>query len=332
VTELDAWQEADLLIRQHRENAELEAARLADLMLDRGDKAGSQEWEHIKRIIEAKRVAAVLQPPPPRPVSPEEDEVIAVAERIKQNLVTAIAAGQVLRPAASDTELIGCFNIGCAGDAFNLVRHSLLFSQVMALMRLWDKRKDVHSIPTLVRLLSKPGLVAKLVERERQASHDTRQEETVLGEGKTKLPFSPARSTPDQREHELRAEVSSWLGKVRTVQGCAEISRLRNYRHDLLAHSAARSHRPQIPLPYYGDEQEALKLTIPVASLGFRLATGTDHDFSTDESVWDRSQRDMWETIRSAARGERYVPAAQNLDEQLREIAERGITSIAIRG
>ena len=31
VAELDAWQEADLLIRQHGEKAELEAARLAEL-------------------------------------------------------------------------------------------------------------------------------------------------------------------------------------------------------------------------------------------------------------------------------------------------------------
>lgn len=200
----------------------------------------------------------------------------------------------------------------------------------MALMRLWDERKDVHSIPTLVRLLSKPGLVAKLVERERQASHDTRQAETVLGEGKSELAFSPARSTPDQRAHELRAEVSSWLGKVRTVQGCAEISRLQNYRHDILAHSAARSHRPQIPLPHYGDEQEALELTIPVASLGFRLATGIDHDFSTNKSVWDRSQRDMWEIIRRGAQGERYSPASRNIDDLARELAGKG--SITIKG
>jgi hypothetical protein len=299
VTKLNVSQEADLLIRQHGENAELEAARLADLMRDRGDKAGSEEWQWVRWVIEATRVAAAIQPPPhmsdlssARPVSSEEDEVIAVAERIKQDLVTAIAAGEILCPAASDNELIGCFNIGYAGDAFNLVRHSLLFSQVMALTRLWDKRKDVHSIPTLVRLLSKSGVVAKLVQRERQASHDTKQAETTLfGEGKSERPFSAARSTPDQREHELRAGVSSWLGKVRTVKGCAEIFRLQNYRHDILAHSAARSHRPQIPLPNYGDEQKALELTIPVASLGFRLATGTDHDFSTNKSVWDLSQR-----------------------------------------
>jgi hypothetical protein len=125
-----------------------------------------------------------------------------------------------------------------------------------------------------VRLLSKTSLVAKLVERERQASQDTRQlETTAWGEGKSRVPFSSARLTPDQRERQLREDLSSWLGKVRTVKSCAEISGLQNYRHDFLAHSVARSHRPQIPLPYYGDEQKALELTIRVASVGFRLAT-----------------------------------------------------------
>jgi hypothetical protein len=51
VTKLNVWQEADLLVRQHGENAELEAARRANLMLNRGDNEGSQEWEWIRRLI-----------------------------------------------------------------------------------------------------------------------------------------------------------------------------------------------------------------------------------------------------------------------------------------
>lgn len=226
MTVRDVGREADLLIRQHGENAELEAARLAGLMLDRGDKAGSQEWEWVRLFIAAMRVNAALQPPPQmsdlssaRPVSSEEAEVIAFAQRMKQDLVMAIAAEQVFRPAASDNELIECFNIGFAGDAFNLVRHSLLFFQAMALMRLWDDTRGVHSIPRLARLLRDGQLVAKLVARERQATHDTRRAETSLGEGERKLPFSAARSTPDQRERELRTKLSSWLEESGSRKG-----------------------------------------------------------------------------------------------------------------
>jgi hypothetical protein len=89
-----------------------------------------------------------------------EERVNALGWQMKQELAAAIASDQVFRPAASDTELIECFKVGYAADAFNVVRNSLLFLQVMALMRLWDDiGKDVHSILTLDDLLSKSDLV-----------------------------------------------------------------------------------------------------------------------------------------------------------------------------
>jgi hypothetical protein len=41
ISDLDVWRAANLLIRQHGAEAELEAARLQDLMLERGDDEGS---------------------------------------------------------------------------------------------------------------------------------------------------------------------------------------------------------------------------------------------------------------------------------------------------
>jgi hypothetical protein len=40
VTELDIWRAANLLIRRHGESAELEAAHMQGLMLNRGDDEG----------------------------------------------------------------------------------------------------------------------------------------------------------------------------------------------------------------------------------------------------------------------------------------------------
>ena len=48
---LDIWRAANLLIRQHGDGAELEATRLADVMLDRGDRDGQVVWMRIKRAI-----------------------------------------------------------------------------------------------------------------------------------------------------------------------------------------------------------------------------------------------------------------------------------------
>ncbi len=52
VSDLDIWRAANLLIRGHGENAELEAAERADLMLNRGDDEGREVWQRISRAIE----------------------------------------------------------------------------------------------------------------------------------------------------------------------------------------------------------------------------------------------------------------------------------------
>jgi hypothetical protein len=49
ISDLDIWRAATLLIRKHAADAELEAARLADLMLDRGDDEGWRVCQRIRR-------------------------------------------------------------------------------------------------------------------------------------------------------------------------------------------------------------------------------------------------------------------------------------------
>ncbi|HJU19328.1 MAG TPA: hypothetical protein VJ770_22975 [Stellaceae bacterium] len=61
ISDLDIWRAANLLIRQYGAEAEIEAARHADLMLDRGDRDGRLVWMRIGRAI------AALQAPPSGP-------------------------------------------------------------------------------------------------------------------------------------------------------------------------------------------------------------------------------------------------------------------------
>jgi hypothetical protein len=51
ISDLDIWRAANLLITQYGDLAEIEACRLADLMLDRGDRDGELLWLHIRRAI-----------------------------------------------------------------------------------------------------------------------------------------------------------------------------------------------------------------------------------------------------------------------------------------
>jgi hypothetical protein len=57
ISDLGVWRATNLLIRRHREDAELEAARRADLMLDRGDRDGQLVWLKIMRAIAVLRAA-----------------------------------------------------------------------------------------------------------------------------------------------------------------------------------------------------------------------------------------------------------------------------------
>ena len=51
ISDVDIWRAANLLIRRHGEDAEVEAAKRADQMLDRGDLDGSAVWRRIRRAI-----------------------------------------------------------------------------------------------------------------------------------------------------------------------------------------------------------------------------------------------------------------------------------------
>jgi len=51
IRDIDVWRAANLLIREHGLDAEIEAARKADLMLDRGDREGQLVWLRIRRTI-----------------------------------------------------------------------------------------------------------------------------------------------------------------------------------------------------------------------------------------------------------------------------------------
>jgi hypothetical protein len=51
VSEIEIYRAANLLIERHGTDAVIEAGRLLDLMLDRGDMKGRQVWLRVRRAI-----------------------------------------------------------------------------------------------------------------------------------------------------------------------------------------------------------------------------------------------------------------------------------------
>ena len=52
IPDLDTYHSANVLIREHGEDAALEAAKHADAMLEKGDLEGQVVWKRIARAVE----------------------------------------------------------------------------------------------------------------------------------------------------------------------------------------------------------------------------------------------------------------------------------------
>jgi hypothetical protein len=62
IPDRDIWRAANLLIREHKVEAEVVAARRADEMLERGDHDGQLVWLRIKRAIVELQAAPIGKP------------------------------------------------------------------------------------------------------------------------------------------------------------------------------------------------------------------------------------------------------------------------------
>ena len=52
IPDLDIWRSANLLIKRHGQDASIQAAMRADVMLDKGDLDGYEVWKRIVKAVE----------------------------------------------------------------------------------------------------------------------------------------------------------------------------------------------------------------------------------------------------------------------------------------
>ena len=62
IPDRDIWRAANLLIREHKADAEIVATRRADEMLKRGDRDGQLVWLRIRQAIVELQAAPVGKP------------------------------------------------------------------------------------------------------------------------------------------------------------------------------------------------------------------------------------------------------------------------------
>ena len=56
--DIDIWRSANVLVKQHGEDAPIQAAMQADAMLEKGDLDGYAVWKRIIRAVEELQTAA----------------------------------------------------------------------------------------------------------------------------------------------------------------------------------------------------------------------------------------------------------------------------------
>ena len=109
---------------------------------------------------------------------------------------------------------------GCAQEAWGhgTVLRSVFAEQVIALIRLWDDRGDVLSLPRAESIFQAPGFVGNFVDMEapHRGGHEALQE----------------------RKEMIRMQIAEFQRKYRQAKGDHTLARLRNIRNETLAHNA----------------------------------------------------------------------------------------------
>jgi hypothetical protein len=62
IAEIDIWRTANLLIQQHGNGAQWEAARLGDLAIENGDPEGERVWVEVLKAVKSSMDVKPLGP------------------------------------------------------------------------------------------------------------------------------------------------------------------------------------------------------------------------------------------------------------------------------
>lgn len=200
------------------------------------------------------------------------DLLMRSAEQSEQDALRAIAARAIHAKGAYDQDVTAKYNNTNEAWGYNVLMTSVFFELVMILMRLWDDRKDVLSLPRAKSIVTDDSFTKWFIEQERERS-------------KT---FSP-----NLREEIIRAYLEKFHCAYDAAKGHHSKSRLRDLRNQLFAHNADQKVGQTAK---YGYADELIEMTIPVAETINIVARS--HEFHGKEFVeeWSKRADDFWTT------------------------------------
>ncbi len=164
-----------------------------------------------------------------------EVEIRRILMAINGDLDRAIAFYETYVPSGQDASLIDRINAVDFYPAFNIISEALHVNAILALCRIWDKRRGTANLGILAKKLRDVTLIDDLI----LAGHKIDQQ-----------------------------ALHKWLSDVDAGDRSGELLALRRVRHRALAHRAdpSEAYKGKARVAVFGDERKVLEATIPLVT------------------------------------------------------------------
>lgn len=196
-----------------------------------------------------------------------------------------------------------------AGHAFSQFQHSMHLFEVARLCALWDKpSRDRESLPTIIKLISKPTIIEGLAEEVRYYHAnlaEPRRLTPIADEVEAEIlsrhwkEYCAGRSNEEEALVRRRLQRATWA--TNRVMECRVLRSVVDFRNDYIAHNLNRPEPDvasisDVPRPMqYGDERRLLGITVRIADYLHLGLNGTGFDWDVSREIARRAARELWE-------------------------------------
>ena len=233
-----------------------------------------------------------------------------ILDSINRDMRMAIAIHQIYVKSAHDDNIISKYNNSHAANAFNVVRDNLFYSEILALMRIWDYGKDAFSIPNIIKRLRKSEVRDAIIGRRRKANLGLQSDPGL----RAKYRDDPAvleslrlRSEEDAvaAADDARVEIDGCLKDVDRITETPGYKSLRNFRDKVVAHTLSITNSEKTAMKKgepirnlkYGDESILLRDTISGVTRLNPIVDDLHVFFDNTERIWEKYSDDFWRKV-----------------------------------
>lgn len=224
-------------------------------------------------------------------------ETRIILEAIDDNLSIAIAANAMFKAAAYDAKMTEVFHETVEAWGFNEILSAEQFNVIVSLIRIFDDRDDVDSLPQLMAIIADQEVLDALRgdAANRAADHEPYFQQPVSDEDRRWL----IEESRNRRRASDIANFEKWSGcareKFKKLKGSHILASLRKYRHEVLAHTARHDTVKTLPKNHFAED--LLSRTVELVKFLQLALTGSDPDYDGTMEMWDEQASKFWDLV-----------------------------------